>query len=318
MGKLSDTAKSIANSDKQRIQQLEKLVAMQQERMADMAAKRYKLKPLKASNSKLGSYLRVVIPDTHGSHVDPYAIGAFLKDLADIGKNVREVVWLGDHLDCGGWLAQHHTMGFVAETASTFRDDVDAANDLLDRVQSITPTAAHHYIEGNHEARLEKWCVTQSLRNSIDAEYLRSMCGFDVQLRLKERGFQVYRRSGNYCGSDHHGCIKLGHCYFTHGNSTAKHAAQAMLQKFGGNIVYGHTHREDEAIENTVAHGVSKAWCPGCLCKLQPLWMDTNPTNWNHGYGLQIVQASQAFLHINVPIINRISYLMPLVGRLVA
>jgi len=46
--------------------------------------------------------------------------------------------------------------------------------------------------------------------------------------------------------------------------------------------------------------------------------MDTNPTNWNHGYGLQIVQPSQAFLHINVPIIDKISYLMPLVGRLVA
>ena len=59
---------------------------------------------------------------------------------------------MGDHLDCDGFLAQHHVWGFVAETEYTFEDDV-AANVMLDSVQKICPKAKLTYLSGitNHE-----------------------------------------------------------------------------------------------------------------------------------------------------------------------
>jgi hypothetical protein len=58
--------------------------------------------------------------------------------------------------------------------------------------------------------------------------------------------------------------------------------------------------------------GDIRAWNPGCLCQLQPLWCHTRPTDWNHGYGVQSVLPSGEFLHINVPIIEGRSLLMPI------
>jgi hypothetical protein len=98
--------------------------------------------------------------------------------------------------------------------------------------------------------------------------------------------------------------------------STAKHAASVHLIKFGGNVVYGHTHRADSFVDRTVTEGVIGAWSPGCLCKLQPYWMHTNLTGWSHGYGLQLVAGDGSFLHINVPIIDGRSYLVQLTERI--
>jgi hypothetical protein len=50
------------------------------------------------------------------------------------------------------------------------------------------PKARIDYIEGNHERRVETWCVTQSLRNSKDAEFLRRAFAPEFLLNLKERG----------------------------------------------------------------------------------------------------------------------------------
>jgi predicted phosphodiesterase len=316
MSKVMQAAREAANEKDAEIARLNKLVESQQQRIDDMGKKRFKLQPVSPKKSGKGSFTRVIIPDSHGSHADPEALGALLGDLQILGPSTREVVWLGDHLDCGGFLAQHHTLGFVAETESGYQDDIDAANDLLDRVQALTPSAAHHYIEGNHEHRVEKWAITQAVSKSKDVDYLLRIHGFQSVLHLAQRNFSVYLRGQKYHDLDESGIIKLGHCYFMHGASTAKHAAAAMVSKFAGNVVYGHTHRADEYTAKLVHVGIVKAWCPGCLCKISPLWMDTNITNWSHGYALQLVQADGSFLHITVPIIKGVSYLKPLMERL--
>lgn len=170
------------------------------------------------------------------------------------------------------------------------------------------------HVTGN--SRLEKWCVTQALRNAIDAEYLRKMFCTDAVLSLEKRGIRWIRQGVFYDDLTLPGTIKLGHCYFTHGSMTNAHAASAHVKKFGGNVVFGHVHRADSYIIRTVKEGAIGGWCPGCLCKLQPLWMHTQPTDWSHGYGLQLVNEDGSFLHINVPIIGGRSYLGPLVEAL--
>jgi UDP-2,3-diacylglucosamine pyrophosphatase LpxH len=260
-----------------------------------------------------GSYLRVIIPDTHGAHLDKQAASAFLKDLEHL--NPAEVVMLGDHLDCGGFLAQHHTLGFVPETDTTFEQDVEAANTFIDAVQKRVPrTAECYYLVGNHEARLEKWVIKQTLTRPADARFLDKMFGLESLLNLTKRGLNVVKRDVRYDGLRKRGTIKLGKCLFQHGRRCGKTAAKAALDDAGTNVCSGHTHRMQSHFKET-ADGLIGSWMFGCLCELNPLYYDTDTTDWAHGFGIQIVHPNGLFTTLSVPIIDGVSLFRPLVKR---
>ncbi len=301
-------------TDSVRIKQLEKRVVQLQKALEIARRPKPEMKGVSLAKRSKGDYLRVIIPDTHGCKVNVPAFSALLADLEVLKP--KEVVWLGDHLDCGGFLAQHHTIGYVSETDYTFEDDVAACNTHLDAVMERCPKAVHHYLEGNHEVRVERWITTQTLANKADSNYLRKMFGPELVLNLAKRGVHWYARGKFHMGVTVPGTIKLGKCHFTHGSRTGAHAASAMLRDFGGNIVYGHTHTMDSAHSRSVHHGSIGAWCPGALCELQPMYMHTQVTRWNHGYGLQFVREDGGFLHVNVPIIEGVSYLVPLTSAI--
>jgi predicted phosphodiesterase len=264
----------------------------------------------KAPKRQKGDFKRVIIPDTHGSHVDKPSLKAALADIKEL--NPSEIVLLGDHIDCGGFLAQHHTIGYVAETDYSFEQDVSEGNAFLDAIQDLAPRATIHYLEGNHERRIERWIVTQTLRNRGDSKYLHDRFSVESCLSLKKRGIHHYRQGEYYSGLSIPSTIRLGKCHFAHGYRTGQHAASQHLRDFAGNIVYGHTHRADSYVIRTVESGVIAAWCPGCLCRLQPMWNHSSITGWSHGYGLQLVRGDGRFLHLNVPIIDGKSLLVPL------
>ena len=269
--------------------------------------------PAKPSRRGKGDIVRVIIPDTHGAKVDQAALAACLGDIKALDPD--EVILLGDHVDCGGFLAQHHVMGFVAESSYTYEADIAATNAFLDALQSAAPRAKIEYIEGNHERRIEQWAITQTLRNSKDAEFLRRAFAPEFLLKLADRGIAYYRQAECYDGLQLSGTIKRGKCYFTHGSSTSKQATTTMLSSFAGNIVFGHTHREQSSSARPVHTGQIKSWNPGCLCELQPLWCHTFPTSWTHGFAIQSVAKSGEFLHLNIPIIAGASLLGQLAGK---
>lgn len=307
--RLGSAQDELAVEKKQR-RKLEKQLEQAEERIDALRKTDFRIPTGRRTRAKKGSFVRIAIPDTHGCIVDKDAIAALFGDLEILKP--REIVMLGDHLECGGFLAQHHTLGYVAQTEYTFDEDVLAANLMLDTIQRLAPKARIDYIEGNHERRIENWCVTQSLKNKMDADFLRKRNSVDAVLELGKRGINWIRQGVHYDDLPLPATIKRGHCYFTHGSSTAKNAAMVHVNKFGGNVVYGHTHRADQAVIRTVSSGVIGGWSPGCLCLLQPLWQHTNPTDWSHGYGLQLANEDGTFLHINVPIIGGRSYLEPL------
>jgi len=273
-------------------------------------AKRGTIPKTSTRKRKKDDWVRVIITDTHGSKVDPAAFAAVMGDIKKLDPD--EIIHLGDSIDCGGFLAEHHTLGFVAETEYTYEDDVLKANEQFDEIQRIAPRAKFHLIEGNHERRVESYCVTKALRNGTDAEYLRRLISPHTLLQIKERGINYYREGEMHRGATIPGWLRLGKCWFVHGISTAKHAAAVHLAKAGGNIVYGHTHRIDSAHDELTNVGTVAAWNPGCLCTKQPLWRHSSPTGWGTGYAVQIVAKSGEFLHLNVPIIDGKSLLMPL------
>lgn len=257
--------------------------------------------PAKLEKRKRGAEtVRVICGDVHGSRMDRAAVDAFLADL--VKWKPDEIILLGDIVDCGGFAAQHHVLGYVAETEYSFQDDIAAGNWFLDQVQNLAPQAQIHYIEGNHEDRVERWIVDQVRSNTRDAEFLRSILAPNVLLNLERRNILFYRRSETHIPGFPPGWVKMGKIFFVHELGKSKNAAADSVSRTAGNVVFGHTHREDSASRVLPNVGLVKAWNPGCLCQRQKLYMHSNPSDWSHGYAVQIVESSGEFLHLNIPI----------------
>lgn len=254
--------------------------------------------------------VRAIWPDSHGTYADPVAMGVFLHDLALLQP--EEVVMLGDHVDCGGFLAQHHVIGYVAQGTYTYEDDVEAARQHLDQAQKAAPKAKFTYIEGNHEDRVERWCMQQTLANSKDGDYLRRAFAPCFLLGLAERGIDYVRRSVCYDGLSIPGTRRFGKCLFLHdpGISDPRRA----LARFGTSLVHGHDHASHANVSATVGAGEIGIWSFGCLALRQQLYAHSRPTGHTNGYGIQLVSRSGHFLTISVPIIGGVSYLNRLLG----
>jgi hypothetical protein len=244
--------------------------------------------------------VRVCVGDVHGMMMDKDAVAAFLADVRLLDPD--EVVLGGDILECGGWLAKHQPIGFIALSDYSYQEDINAANWFLDELQKAAPRAEFHYIEGNHEDRVERWIVDQVMAHKRDAEFLYEAFSPRSMLRLAERGMPYYRRSEVYVEGCPRGWIKLGKMFFTHTLGRGKNAASQAASKTAGNVTYFCTHREDTATVVFPSVGLVKAFNPGCLCSMQPVWMNSDPTNWSQGYGVDIVTPSENFQRMHVPI----------------
>lgn len=253
-----------------------------------------------------------VIPDSHGSLIDKPAARAFLKDLKALDPEM--VVMLGDHVDCSG-LFSSHGRNHPDDVEYSYVEDLDAANDFLDDIQKAAPRAKIHYIEGNHEGRCARF-ASENIANSRDLAMFVADNAPAAKLKLKDRGIKFYSQTEFYHGLSIPNTIKLGRCYFTHGCTAGKHATASHVDRFGANIVHGHTHRAQSFHTRNIQAGVYAGWCPGTLSKLQPTYMHTNPSSWVHGYGLLFCAPSGRFQYINVAINHGVSLLSPLLARL--
>lgn len=245
------------------------------------------------------SFVRVIVPDFHGEHVDIPARDAFMGDMELLRP--RQAVFLGDGLDCGGTFSTHQR-SYTNEMCESYDADCKAANRFLDMFQRRCPDIdTIDYLEGNHEAHVERWAA-RMFQSHKDAEGFLGAFGPQKVLDLKRRGIRYYKRSTQYMGLSIPGAIRLGKCFFVHGIAHSKHATYTHLVRFNANVVHGHTHRMQAHNERTVTSAGFGAWCPGTLAKLQPLYAHTAPTSWTHGYGVQFVAGSGEFIHVNVPI----------------
>jgi hypothetical protein len=258
-----------------------------------------KSRPAPAHQSKSES-VRVTAGDVHGMMMDRAAVDAFLRDVKTL--NPDEIVLGGDIVECGGWLAKHMPIGFVATCDYSYQEDVRAAAWFLDELQEAAPNAALHYLEGNHEDRVERWCVDQTMAHGRDADFLRLAFSPFALLRLEERGIPYYRRTEIYGAGLPRGWMKIGRMFFTHSLAYSKNAARDAAIKTAGNVTYFCTHREDTATVVFPGVGIVKAFNPGCLSQMQPIWKHSDPTSWSQGYGIDFIAKSGSFLRVHVPI----------------
>lgn len=256
--------------------------------------------PAKPRKGPTADRVRVAAGDIHGMRMDRAAVGAFLRDVAALDPD--EVVIGGDLVECGGWLAKHQPIGYVAYCDYSYQEDIAAAAWFLDELQKAAPRAQVHYIEGNHEDRVERWIVDQVMAAKRDAQFLHDAFSPSALLRLHDRGISYYRRSEIYVDGLPRGWIKLGEMYFTHSLTYSRNAARDAAQKTAGSVTYWCTHRRDAATIVFPTVGLVEAFNPGCLSQMQPIWKHSDPTTWSQGYAVDFIAASGASLRVQVPI----------------
>ena len=295
-------------AEKRRAESYRLLTDELEKNIADLHASQFDMPRQKINKHRgKGSFVRVAFGDTHGSSIDNTAFQTFLADMEFLQP--KEVVHLGDIIDCDGWLAAHHTVNYVAQTEYSYADDVIAGNLMTDQLQAACPKSKIWFIEGNHDLRVETWCITAAHKKRADVDFLVKHLAPKHQLHLEKRGIHWISRGDVHGDCVVGGTLELGRCFFTHPQTSSKHHAANMSAKFGHNVVYGHTHRRDYFPGSDVKGDEWAAWSPGCLCKLRKYWHHTEPFKHNHGYHIQLVNPDGSFLGINVPIIDGKSYL---------
>jgi predicted phosphodiesterase len=249
--------------------------------------------------------IRVFMPDTHGSYSDPVAVSLFLEDMKRLQPDY--ITNLGDLVDCGGFLAAHHVIGYQAQMEYSYEQDISTCNGILDKLQEYCPKTSIEMIEGNHEDRVERWCIQQALGNGRDSKFMQQAFAPQYLLNLKGRGIPYYRRSENYDGLSIPGAVKRGKIIVVHDPGFSD--PRRTLSRFGAPVVHGHDHQSHANVTSTVGQGDIGVWSFGCLAKRQQLYAHSRPTGHVHGYGIALQSRSGHFLMLSVPIIEGTSYL---------
>ena len=229
-----------------------------------------------------------VLPDIHFPDHDEKALETALKAHAVIKPD--RTLFLGDIMDCGIF-SQHPKRKIAENQAYDFKKlEVDPCNAMMDRVQKNTKEWTY-YLGGNHEERTEAWAV----RSGQVGESIYSLISPENTIARDRKNFSFIPYSpptGNRLGFVQivkpSSQMTSGGLVAVHGWSWSKHAAYVHLEKSRSqSIVFGHTHRAQTIVSRDTWTGAPiKAFNPGTLSKLQPLYMTSNPSEWSHGFAI--------------------------------
>jgi hypothetical protein len=93
--------------------------------------------------------------------------------------------------------------------------------------------------------------------------------------------------------------------YFVHGDVISKHSGQTaknILDKWGVNIICGHSHRTGKH-NHTTLNGNQGAWESGCLCDCNPEYIK-GKANWQQGMSVVQYYKDKIFYVHNIDIVN--------------
>lgn len=269
--------------------------------------------PMQSRKVPRAETIRAYAGDLHGMRMDKACVAAFLADMRRIDPD--EIELGGDLLECGGHLAKHQPIGYVALCDYSYQEDIRATNWFLDKLQKAAPRATIEYFEGNHEHRVERWIVDMTMANRRDAELLQQVYGPKTLLRLDERGIKYFAQGTIHGEGLTRGWVKRGKMYIAHNIVEGKNAAAKAVNKASYNVTYFHTHSFDASPRVIPETGLVMAFSPGCLCEMQPMWKHSDPSEWNQGYDLDFITASGNFQRIHIPIWRGESLAVAMVER---
>lgn len=238
-------------------------------------------------------YKAIIVPDIHVPYHDIRTLRAVEEFMADY--EWQEYVNLGDLLDFD-MISKFNAEMLRRLESRRILSDYAIANGILDRHQEIVrannPDAKFILLEGNHEYRMEIL---------IDkAPQFEGMLEVTKSLKLDERGFKWVK---SWSKGD---LYKIGKLYFHHGLYVNRYHAAKMVDQFGVNIVYGHTHdTQTHAKSIRGKHKFIEAMSMGFLGDESKMdYMRNRPNNWCQAIGVAEFRPDGTFNLQQIKIIN--------------
>jgi len=163
-----------------------------------------------------------VIPDTHVPYHNKRAFELALRAYKSI-RGKKQVVIIGDFADF--YSVSSHSKD--PERRHRLLDEIHEINKALDQLEAVAGKDVT-FIEGNHEDRLRRYIWDK-------APELSQISNLPGLLHIPRRKWGYIRYRDYY---------KIGVVTYTHDlGRSGKHSASQSLTDFGGNLVFGHSHR---------------------------------------------------------------------------
>jgi hypothetical protein len=235
------------------------------------------------------------IPDTQHGHVwskdytklepihDRKGIDAVIKLAREWQPEV--VVLLGDMLDLAQWSLKYPRPPEYRQTTGA------TINELyydLCRIREACPNSEIVWLEGNHEARIQK-ALTEILPESVHlapaGETQPALC-IERLLHLEDLGIEYIKPFP----ADYWlwGCIQI-----THGEGHGKGVTTKLAKTKSYSMVKGHGHGLELSCSRVETPKGSKnitVMQPGCLCRIDGTVPGVSPRpDWQHGVGFGIL-----------------------------
>lgn len=216
-------------------------------------------------------YRVFVQPDTHCPNQDLKALQAVGHYIKDHRGSWDECVNLGDLADMPHMFTklQKELQAIPWKQAQA---DFDSVDPHLDQWRPWFDR--YTWIEGNHEARIDRWVAAN---NADPSEW-----------RWVDKAAQYDAKWVPFWSSQHHTVHKIGKLTYCHGCYVNDGHAKSHVKAFDSNVVYGHTHDVLSATMFTMQEQYPRlAQSLGCLCKYrQPYHRGRpQPTKWQQAFG---------------------------------
>ena len=222
---------------------------------------------LPANRKMVGVERCIVLGDIHAPFHDPRALALALAIVEDVQPET--IVLNGDIID----LYAVSRFNKDPSRALMLQDEIDQTREILQLIRDAAPSAHIVYVEGNHEARMRAYLISQA--QSLSG--LRSLT-LESQLGLDELGIE-YVPSRGRSAYWRYGAVTIGHF-----DKCSKHSAyteKALVDDRRESIVQGHTHRGGTYYKTLPSGEILSGVGSFCLCDTNPEYV-TDP-DWAQG-----------------------------------
>jgi predicted phosphodiesterase len=224
----------------------------------------------------LGSdYSMLVWSDVHYPFQDDRAVSVLEKIAADLRPDV--LMCLGDVFD----FYELSTHRGPKDDEDIFMDSLEQGAQHLARMRALSGASECYFRSGNHEDRwdrtMEQARKDIRFRQLLNLPKIKRALDFEEVVGFEHLGYQYspYMEGDVLVWQD-----KL---VFTHGDLTSKHTANAMINKYGKSVMFGHMHRIQSFTKRDLK-GQEAGWCIGCLCDLKPHYNIF--ADWHQGFAV--------------------------------
>jgi predicted phosphodiesterase len=186
----------------------------------------------------------IAISCSHGKYADETAIDAVLKVRERWNPSI--VVHLGDWCD---------TTAFRSGAVGSSDESEPVAPDIDGGLSFLRKYRPTHVLDGNHEDRIPRML---SHRNALVA-YAAQQATDYIDRTFVEIGCRRIPYDGVFQK------LVIGDVTFTHGTIYNENSARDMAEIYGGKVIFGHTHRSQQAEGRTIKE--STGYCTGTLTR---------------------------------------------------